>query len=226
MQRKKAILLQFVCAVTVGVLAVRFGGHIANLLAFALDKASVAHRQYLVAAVPWVLFSLYWETAAKNSAAAKSSEGKVSRGIHVLLANVALLLEIAPIRGLGRVLPVSYVTMAAGAAVETMGLFLAIWARRTLGRNWSGEISIKVEHELIRSGPYKLMRHPIYTALLTMYLGAAIVTGTWLAIVGLAMAGFAYCRKIRLEEANLDVAFGAEYDAYRRETWALVPGLF
>jgi len=105
-------------------------------------------------------------------------------------------------------------------------LFLAIWARRALGRNWSGEISIKVEHQLVRSGPYKLLRHPIYTGLLAMYAGAALVTGTWLAILGLAMAAFAYWRKIRLEEENLNVAFGAEYDAYRRETWALVPGLF
>jgi len=79
---------------------------------------------------------------------------------------------------------------------------------------------------LIRSGPYKRLRHPIYTGLLAMYVGAAVVTGTWLAVVGVAMAGFAYWRKIRLEEANLNVAFGAEYEAYRRETCALVPRVF
>ena len=91
---------------------------------------------------------------------------------------------------------------------------LAIWARRALGTNWSGEISIKVEHHLIRSGPYQRLRHPIYTGLLAMYVGTALVTGTWLAIVGVVIAGVAYWRKIRLEEKNLDVAFGAEYDAY------------
>ena len=116
--------------------------------------------------------------------------------------------------------------MAAGLAVEAIGLFLTIWARRHLGRNWSGEITIKVDHQLIRSGPYKLLRHPIYTGLLTMYAGIAIVTGEWLAIIGFAMVAFAYWRKIRLEEANLKIAFGAEYDAYRRATWALLPGLF
>ena len=61
---------------------------------------------------------------------------------------------------------------------------------------------------------------------MTMYLGAAIVTGTWLAVVGLGLAGFAYWRKIGLEEANLNLAFGAEYEAYRRESWALIPGVF
>jgi protein-S-isoprenylcysteine O-methyltransferase Ste14 len=59
-----------------------------------------------------------------------------------------------------------------------------------------------------------------------MYLGTALATGEWLALVGLTVAAFAYWRKIRLEEANLDEAFGEEYEAYRRETWALVPGLF
>lgn len=110
--------------------------------------------------------------------------------------------------------------------MEAVGLVLAIWARRRLGRNWSGEITIKVEHQLIRSGPYKLLRHPIYTGLLAMYAGTALVSGEWLAIIGFAIAAFAYWRKIRLEEANLKVAFGADYDAYSRETWALVPGLF
>ena len=59
-----------------------------------------------------------------------------------------------------------------------------------------------------------------------MYIGPALVTGEWLALIGAVMAVFAYWRKIRLEEATLSVAFGADYDAYRRVTWALVPGLF
>ena len=79
---------------------------------------------------------------------------------------------------------------------------------------------------MIRSGPYKLLRHPIYTGLLTMYVGTAVVAGEWLSLIGLVMAVYAYWRKIRLEEANLQLAFGADYAVYRRETWALLPGLF
>jgi protein-S-isoprenylcysteine O-methyltransferase Ste14 len=59
-----------------------------------------------------------------------------------------------------------------------------------------------------------------------MYVGTALLSGRWLALVGLALAVFAYWRKIRLEEASLNAAFRADYDAYRRESWALVPGLF
>jgi protein-S-isoprenylcysteine O-methyltransferase Ste14 len=83
-----------------------------------------------------------------------------------------------------------------------------------------------VDHQLIRSGPYKLLRHPIYTGILAMYLGTAVVSGEWLAVIGVVLVVFAYWRKIRLEEANMVVAFGADYDAYRRESWALVPGLY
>jgi protein-S-isoprenylcysteine O-methyltransferase Ste14 len=227
MQRKKITFLSAVCGAVAAALATRLGLHIpSKVSAFAFDNALLAHREFVGAAIGWVLFSVYWEVAAGSAAPSKRSESQASRGLHVFLANVALLLEMVPIRGLGRFLPVSSPIMTAGLAVEAVGLFLAIWARRHLGRNWSGEITIKVEHQLIRSGPYSLLRHPIYTGLLAMYAGTALVTGEWLAIIGLAMALFAYWRKIRLEEANLTVAFGAHYDAYRSETWALVPGIF
>src|SRR6185437_797564 len=91
-------------------------------------------------------------------------------------------LEIAPIHGLGRIIPVLVWVMAAGLALEASGLFFAIWARHHLGRHWSGEITIKVGHDLIRSGPYRYLRHPIYTGVLAMYSGILLVTCEWLAL--------------------------------------------
>jgi protein-S-isoprenylcysteine O-methyltransferase Ste14 len=191
------------------------------------DAALTGHWGFWYACVAcWAVFSIYWEVAAKNTAPAKTSETKASRAVHVLLVNVAMMLVLAPVRGLGRLWPVSSAVMAAGLALVVAGVLLAVWARQHLGRNWSGEITIKVDHQLIRSGPYGLLRHPIYTGLLVMYAGAALVTGERLAAAGLALVLFAYWRKIRLEERNLAEAFGSEYEAYRRESWALVPGLF
>jgi protein-S-isoprenylcysteine O-methyltransferase Ste14 len=181
----------------------------------------------LASMVPWVLFSIYWEIAAKNSSPAVSSESKFSRAVHVVLGNAALLAMIVQIPGLNqRFLPDIMIVKLVGLAAECAGLALAIWARRVLGRNWSGEITIKADHELIRSGPYGVVRHPIYTALLAMYTGTAIVSGQLHALVGLAIGIFAYLRKTRLEEANLVNAFGEKYGAYRADTWALVPGVF
>jgi protein-S-isoprenylcysteine O-methyltransferase Ste14 len=228
-QRGKILLRATLVGAAIGASATKLLDirRLAAIPFFSPDRALIGYRAFLAASLAgWVLFSLYWEIAARNAAAAKSSESRASRGVHVILANAALLLEIAPIRGLGRFVPVWLPIMAAGLALEAMGLLLAIWARRHLGRNWSGEISIKVSHQLIRSGPYRLLRHPIYTGLLAMYAGVALVTGEWLAAVGLALAAFAYWRKIRLEAANLDRAFGGDYDAYRRSTWSLVPGIF
>jgi protein-S-isoprenylcysteine O-methyltransferase Ste14 len=185
------------------------------------DRTAVTRWPWVAAALGWVAFSLYWEHAAKNSAEKKSAESRASRGVHVFLTNAALLLVIVPVRGIPRLLPASAPIMMAGLVVEAMGLGLAIQARRYLGRYWSGEISIKVDHQLVRSGPYRKLRHPIYTGLLAMYLGAATV-----ALAGFAIAVLAYARKIRLEEVNLEKAFGAHYEAYRQESWALIPGLF
>jgi protein-S-isoprenylcysteine O-methyltransferase Ste14 len=227
MKRFKVVLWLTVVGAAVGVLVTRPGLHSAgNPAASILDKSVTTRWPWIAAALGWVVFSLYWEAAAKNVAAAKSAESAISRGIHVFLTNAALLLEVVPLRGVSRFVPLSTAAMIAGLAVETIGLALAILARRHLGCYWSGEISIKVDHRLIRSGPYRMLRHPIYTGLLTMYAGTALVTGTWLAVGGFALAALAYARKVRLEEANLNVAFGAEYEAYRRESWALVPGLF
>ncbi len=188
------------------------------------DDKLIAHWPFLLVTVlAWSLFSIYWEVAAKSASAAKSSESQSSRGVHVFLVNVAMLLVLIPIRGWGRFEPALAGIIGAGLAIQALGILLAIWARVHLGRNWSGAISIKVEHQLVRSGPYRLLRHPIYTGLLMMYLGAALTTGEWHAALGVALAVFAYWRKIRLEEATMDAAFGTDYEIYRR---ALIPGMF
>jgi len=175
----------------------------------------------------WCVIEVYWDVARKNAAPASSSESRASRWLHLLLTSAAQLLIFFPIYGLRqRYLPASAIVTATGLTLNVMGVALAIWARRCLGRYWSGEITIKVEHRLVCSGPYKILRHPIYTALLSLYTGTAIVSGELHALIGWALALLAYLRKIRLEEANLMKAFSEDYRDYRSETWALLPGLF
>ena len=199
----------------------------AHLPVLELDRELLAHRPWFYAALAlWLLLSVYWEIAAKDAKVVEAKESVLSRAFHVGLANISVLLVMAPLRGLGRLWPVALPVMAAGLVVEACGVALAIWARRVLGKNWSGRIAINQDHQLIRSGPYRWLRHPIYTGFLVMSVGAALVTGERLAVAGLFLLALAYWRKIRLEEANLRTAFGADYDAYRRDTWALVPGIF
>ena len=226
MQRNKILWAALVGALAGAAIAIRGLHGFHELSQSIFDRDAITRWPWVFAVLGWVVFSLYWEHAAKNAAEKKSEESRASRGVHVFLTNVALLLVIAPLRGIPRLLTASTPIMVAGLAVEAAGLSLAMLARRYLGRYWSGEISIKVDHQLVRSGPYRKLRHPIYTGLLAMYGGTAVVTGTWAALAGFCIAVLAYARKIRLEEVNLERAFGADFEAYRRESWALVPGLF
>jgi protein-S-isoprenylcysteine O-methyltransferase Ste14 len=174
----------------------------------------------------WLAFSVYWSIAARNSKPTQTSESVGSRQLHVVLINGGLLLLLLPVPGLTRrFLPDSRVLVVVGLVIQTVFLLFAVWARRHLGRNWSGEVRIAAEHELVRSGPYKHIRHPIYTAILGMYVGTMLVSGEIHALIALAVVTLAYWRKIRMEERALNGVFGEAYEAYRRESWALVPPL-
>jgi protein-S-isoprenylcysteine O-methyltransferase Ste14 len=191
-------------------------------------RLSVLHAWPLwICAAIWASFSILWEVAARNTSSDKSAESSSARTLHVLMVNVALLLVFVPVPGLTqRFVPASAAISIAGLTLQFAGLFFAVWARRHLGRNWSGRISIKVDHELIRTGPYRLIRHPIYTGFLGMFVASVLVSGEYHAVVGLALGIFAYVRKLRLEEANLAAVFGADWAEYRASSWALVPGLY
>lgn len=186
------------------------------------------HSREFPALLLWIGFSVYWGIAAKNRAPDKSSESKKSTAVHQIVLNASLLLLLIPVPGLtGWFLPERlHYLVAVGAVVQAAFLLLAVWARLHLGRNWSGAVRIGVDHELVRTGPYRLLRHPIYTAMLGMSLGTAISSSQYHALLGLVLLLFAYLRKTRMEEQILAQTFGAEYEAYRRDSWALVPLVF
>ena len=188
-------------------------------LSFALTKLGwhppSLDNRLIPALVLWVIFSLYWGIAGLNSAPTKSSESWVSTYFHQFMLGAALLLLILPVPGLnGWFLPERlHFLVVAGAIVQAAFLLLAVWARRHLGRNWSAEVRIAMDHQLICTGPYRFLRHPIYTAMLGMFLGTAIASCQVHALVGLALLVVAYLRKTRLEDQILAQTFGAEFDA-------------
>ena len=173
-----------------------------------------------------VLFSLYWVVASKNRADDVAPEAPASSSLHQLLAGVSLLLICLPMPGLTqRLLPSSALMLWVGLSLELGGVVLAVAARRALGRNWSREVRLAVGHELVRSGPYRHLRHPIYTGALCISLGLAIASGLVSAFAGLALLILAYIRKIALEERLLADAFGPAFQQYRSTSWALIPFL-
>ncbi len=105
------------------------------------------------------------------------------------------------------------------------GLGLAVWARAHLGRNWSGIVTVKKDHALIRTGPYRIVRHPIYTGLLLALIGTAAAIGEWRGVVAVICALIGFLRKIQVEEKRMRENF-PEYSRYRQQTAALIPLLY
>jgi len=124
------------------------------------------------------------------------------------------------------VVPHSAVLNLISLVLTVLGLSLAIWARVALGGNWSGTVTFKENHELVERGPYALMRHPIYTALLLMFLGTALAIGTVGGLIGWPILFLSFWIKYRQEEALLLEHFGDRYEAYRKRVSAVVPFVF
>jgi len=110
--------------------------------------------------------------------------------------------------------------------VTVLGLSLAIWARVVLGTNWSGTVTYKENHELVMRGPYAYVRHPIYSAMLLMFLGTVLAIGTLGGLLGFPLLFVSFWIKYRLEEALMIEHFGNQYLAYMKRVNALFPFVF
>jgi len=110
-----------------------------------------------------------------------------------------------------------------GVALATVGAAFTLWARVTLGGNWSGTITVKRDHELITSGPYAIVRHPIYSGLLLTLAGTALVVGEWRALIAVPFAFIAWRWKSLIEEQVMIEQFGPAYEAYKVRVKALIP---
>jgi protein-S-isoprenylcysteine O-methyltransferase Ste14 len=178
----------------------------------------------------WAAWALYWWAASFDVKATARRESMASRLSHIvpLMLAVALLVSraVPPIPGFAlRWLPPTAWPLWLGALLTVAGLAFTVWARRVLGRNWSAVVTLKNDHQLVTSGPYRYARHPIYTGLLLAVAGSAMARGDVRALIALALAAVAFWRKLRIEEAWLRERFGRDYDDYARRVAALIPKL-
>ncbi len=175
----------------------------------------------------WSAWCIYWLASALHVKPAVRRESRAARWAHVVPLAGGMLLIVArwpraPIFSM-RILPWALSTYWIGVALIILGLAFAIWARRYLGTNWSGTVTVKENHELIRSGPYALVRHPIYTGILTAILGSAITRGELRGVWGLAICTAGFILKLRREERWMRETFGEEYERYCASVPMLVP---
>src|SRR5262249_43347196 len=147
----------------------------------------------------WLAWLAYWIAAARGVKDTRRQESAASRATHVVplvLAGALLASSRLPVPWLQhRLLPATAAAYWAGVAVLAAGLGFTVWARQHLAGNWSGTVTLKRDHELIRSGPYGWVRHPIYTGLLTAVLGTAVAMNDWRGTLGLALLAAAKGRQ-------------------------------
>lgn len=177
----------------------------------------------------WLIFVLYWLVSALRLNRMRVREPIRQRLSYVLplLAAVAIVNwgdSQFPFFGQRFIPRVSWI-VDAGVLITAAGIAFAIWARYHIGRFWSASISLREGHQLIRSGPYARIRHPIYTGILLAAAGTALAFGTYrfLVVFFIVLAGFTM--KAKREEALLSREFGAAFEEHRRQTGFFLPRL-
>jgi protein-S-isoprenylcysteine O-methyltransferase Ste14 len=188
--------------------------------------------QYIII-VCWAIFALYWFIGASSVKPTQETEGRLAGNWHsiwlliggLFLSNVPFLAKAGvPDSSLTTLLiPHSIVINAVITVLAVAGLIIAMMARRTLAGNWSKAVAFKKDHELITTGLYRYVRHPIYTGVLLMILATALYIGTLSAGIGFVTIVLGIGFKLRAEESLLTKHFPREYSAYKERTKALIP---
>lgn len=177
----------------------------------------------------WLVLWIVWWLAAVTSKRSVQRQTSGSRLLQsgLFLLGMVLIFNIGRFFTQGwlirRLTPQTPAWVFTGAVLTLAGVLFCLWARVTLGSNWSGRVTIKQDHELVLRGPYTLVRHPIYTGLLFGMLGTSLVYGLARCFVGLLVCLLGLWLKAQTEEQFMVQQFGQQYLDYRSRVRALVP---
>ena len=176
--------------------------------------------------VCWIVFYLYWAKSSSNQKETAQKSGiKDIAPYRIFWTLSFVFLAIPGLFNLASVfLPIhSAVFGVISDLVSLLGLVICILARRELAGNWAMQLDLKKDHQIIKTGPYSLMRHPIYTGFLLLFLGSALALGRVGGFVGLALLLIGTFMRIKNEETLLTKTFGKEYGEYKKHVKSLIP---
>ena len=175
----------------------------------------------------WLVFAAIWVLAAVSTKRTVYREPRAQRLRYWVLLVIAYLLLFygprLPYPLKLSIIPHVAPTAWAAAVLCGIGLAFAVWARVTLGRNWSGVVTLKEGHELVERGPYRFVRHPIYTGILTMFFATALAQGHLSGFVGTLLMFASFWIKLRDEEKLMLHQFPERYADYRRRAKRIIP---
>jgi protein-S-isoprenylcysteine O-methyltransferase Ste14 len=180
--------------------------------------------------VCFLIFLIYWIIAAFGAKRTVEKQSRLQRILFLAVFLAAFLLVrrggLLPLRS-GKIFWAW--TPAIGVLADAIvlgGLLILLWARVVLGGNWSASVVFKEGHELIERGPYAYVRHPIYSGMLLMVLGTAILNGRLGGFAALLIVFLGFWLKSRQEERLMTKHFPQAYAKYKARVKALVPGIF
>lgn len=191
----------------------------------------VAMNSFQICQYLWLVFAAIWLAWAFGTKKMQRRASFSSRMVYGLLAVAGYYLMFGrhfwgPRWLAMAMFPRSRWTDIAGLVTTALGLGLAICARAYLGRNWSSVAMVKVDHELVRSGPYKFVRHPIYSGIILAMVGTALALAQWRGVLAIIVVYLGFKIKSLIEERLMVATFGTQYEQYRQSTGAIVPKLF
>jgi protein-S-isoprenylcysteine O-methyltransferase Ste14 len=182
---------------------------------------------HLLVEVPWIVFVLYWIVSAIRTRDTLQTESFVSRYAILLIEVAGFVLLFRHSAGIGflgnRFMHRTLASAIVGSILTWMGIGLAIWARYHLAEYWSARITIKEDHQLIRTGPYARLRHPIYSGIVLAAIGSAVVIDQWRCVLGVCLVLIGYCIKARKEETMLTQQFGDAFREHQKHAGFLIP---
>jgi len=177
----------------------------------------------------WIVWLLVWLISARGTKATRWREPIRARLVHqtplVLTALLFGMRSDLPAYLSRRFLPHNFAIEVLSVLLVLAGMGVSVWARANLGTNWSGTVTLKENHSLVRTGPYQYIRHPIYSGILLAICGGAVAIGEWRGLIGFAFALIALAHKSKAEEKIMRQTF-PEYEEYAGKTAALVPFVF
>jgi protein-S-isoprenylcysteine O-methyltransferase Ste14 len=179
--------------------------------------------------ITWLILLTYWFVLGFTTKKVKSQESLLKRFLFYWLPLIVAILLLGPGEWFGHTLirenfvPHTNFIGIIGLVFCILGAIIACWSRYKLGRNWSLSVQKKENHELIHSGIYKIVRHPIYTGLLLLFIGNTIIVGDYRGIIAVLIVFISFWLKLTKEEKLLTESFGSQYIEYRKKTKALIP---
>lgn len=177
----------------------------------------------------WLVSEVYWGFHSRGNKETVHQQKTLVRTFVVISVYFAFALIYFPFFSVGlfalRAVPQNDFFGIAGVVLCGSGISFSIWSRRTLGKNWSGPVTLKKDHDLIRTGPYAIVRHPIYFGSLVSLTGSALTTAELRGFFGVLLVAYALLRKINEEESLLRTHF-MEYAAYSMDVNKLIPFVY